>query len=83
MKTKKNNVLSQGIEPQEDSQEAIVLKHLKRGWKISNAVAVAKYQIYRLGAVIDRLRDKYWPIQTIDRKKATRKGTYGEYKMAK
>lgn len=70
------------IEPREESQEATVLKRLKRGWTISNLVAVQRYRICRLSAVINRLREKHWPIKTIDVK--MKDGTYyGEYKLRK
>jgi hypothetical protein len=72
----------QKIEPRESTQEAIILRVLKRGKKISNVPAVEKYRICRLSAVINRLREKHWPIKTIDKK--AKDGTiYGEYKLTR
>jgi hypothetical protein len=70
------------IEPRESSQEAIILKRLKRGWKISNIIAVERYRICRLSAVVNRLREKHWPIKTID-KKMKDGSLYGEYVLRK
>jgi hypothetical protein len=70
------------IEPRESSQEAIILNRLKRGWKISNIPAVERYRICRLSAVINRLREKHWPIKTID-KKMKDGSSYGEYVLRK
>jgi len=49
MKKIKNRIL-----PQDDSQEAQVLNHLRAGNRISNASAVSGYNIYRLSAVIEK-----------------------------
>jgi hypothetical protein len=69
---------TKGIEPREATQEATVLLRLKRGWKISNLIATDRYRIFRLSAVIKRLRQKHWPIKTVDVK--MKDGyTYGEY----
>ena len=70
------------IEPRESSQEAIVLNRLKRGWKISNLTAMQRYRICRLSAVVNRLREKHWPIKTVD-KKMKDGTTYGEYVLIK
>jgi hypothetical protein len=71
------------IIPQVDSQEYQVLKHLRRGWKISNVTAVLRYKICRLSAVIARLREKGWKIITEEVEKHDGKGKYGVYKLAK
>jgi hypothetical protein len=77
MKKIKNRIL-----PQDDSQEATVLEHLRRGLPISNMRAVHSYSICRLSAVIDRLRAKNWNIQTVI--VTTESGrVYGEYKLVK
>jgi hypothetical protein len=75
MKKIKNRIL-----PQDDSQEAQVLNHLRAGNRISNASAVSGYNIYRLSAVIERLRTKNWSIATIERKGESG-NKYGEYKL--
>lgn len=70
------------IEPREASQEATILKRLKRGWKVSNLTAVHNYRICRLSAVINRLREKHWPIKTVDVK--MKDGSYyGEYRLSR
>ena len=75
MKKIKNRIL-----PQDDSQEATVLRVLRNGETITNLKAVMRYRICRLSAVVDRLRDKNWPIETIERRTESGK-IYGEYKL--
>lgn len=75
MRKIKNRIL-----PQDDSQEAIVLDHLKNKGPITNLKAVFQYRICRLSAVVDRLRDKNWPIETIERRTENGK-PYGEYQL--
>lgn len=75
MRKIKNRIL-----PQDDSQEAKVLRMLRRGKTISNMPAVKDHAICRLSAVINRLREKNWNILTIERKNEQGK-PYGEYKL--
>jgi hypothetical protein len=75
MKKIKNRIL-----PQDDSQEAIVLDHLRNKGPITNLKAVFQYRICRLSAVIDRLRDKNWNIETVE-KRTEKGGYYGEYNL--
>lgn len=75
MRKIKNRIL-----PQDDSQEATILNHLREGKPISNMRAVHSYKICRLSAVIDRLRDKNWKIATLKMKSESGK-PYGEYKL--
>lgn len=72
---------SKRVEPREGSQEFTILKHLKRGWKISTSRAVHLYEICRVSAVVLRLKEKGWKIRTIDVKKKNEPGTFGEYKL--
>lgn len=57
-----------------------ILNHLKRGWKLTNAIAYEKYGYTRLGSIIFCLRQKGIEIDTIDR--FTEEGDkYAEYRL--
>lgn len=63
------------------SKEQRIFRHLWKGKKITQRIAIRKFQHYRLAVVINRLRDDGYHIVTTMRKE---KGcTFAEYRMIK
>ena len=67
-----------------DSQFALVLKHLESGKEINPNIAINQYGIYRLGAVIYCLKQEGYNIATrleYFKKPSGRKGHYAVYRL--
>ena len=67
-----------------DSQVMLVLNHLKTGAEINPQEAIAKFGIYRLGAVIYDLKHEGYNIVTrieYYKKPSGRKGHYAVYRL--
>ena len=63
------------------TQNAKILSHLKRGWKITQDDAYDRYRVYRLASRIHDLRNEGWDIRT---KLIDRNGnTYAQYQLAR
>ena len=68
----------------DDSQVMLVLNHLKTGAEINPKEAIAKYSVYRLGAIIHILRREGYTIVTRlehYKKPSGRKGHYAVYRL--
>lgn len=63
------------------SKEQMIFRHLYRGRKITQQIAIRKYRHYRLAVAIHRFREAGYNIETTMR---TENGiTFAEYKMIK
>jgi hypothetical protein len=63
------------------SKEKRILRHLLKGRKITQQMAIRKFQHYRLAVVIHRLRESGYFIKTT--MKTEHGSTFAEYKMIK
>lgn len=61
------------------SQNEIVLEHLKSGKTITGIEALSQYHIYRLSAIIFKLRRAGYNIETIDMEGENSR--YAKYKL--
>jgi len=61
------------------SKEKMIERHLLKGRKITQQMAIRKFRHYRLAVVINRLRNEGHQIETV--MKTERGSTFAEYKM--
>lgn len=64
------------------TQRDMVREHLYQGYPITPAKAMAEYGIWRLAAVIHKLREEGLPIRTINKRSLSGK-KYAEYRLVK
>lgn len=67
------------------TQEAMILSDLKRGWKVSGLTALRRHGVYRLSEVIRKLRAKGYEIECVMIHEYDEQGheinRYGEYRL--
>jgi len=63
------------------SKEQRIFRHLNRGRKITQQIAIRKFRHYRLAVVIHRIRKAGFNIETT--MKTEHGSTFAEYKMLK
>jgi hypothetical protein len=68
----------------DNSQIALVLKHMQRGEEINPLVALTEYGAFRLGAIIHKLKQEGYSIATrleYCDKPSGRRGHYAVYRL--